>query len=148
MDKEEKSHFVEEVMQKNVISIDSISSVKDAAIMMMDTSVGCLVVTNGKTPIGMVTERDLARRVISRDLPSNIPISEVMSSPLIKGKQDYTLWEIAQLMKTNSIHRIPIEKDDQLVGILTSTDLVKTFCLASGNEICKITENILYRILN
>lgn len=71
-----------------------------------------------------------------------------MSSPLIKGKPDYNLWEIAQLMKTNLIHRIPIEKDDQLVGIITSTDLVRTYCLASGTEICKITENILYRISN
>lgn len=71
---EEKRHFVDKVMQKNVISIDSISSVKDAATMMMDANVGCLVVTDGKTPIGMVTERDLARRVLVRDLPSNTPI--------------------------------------------------------------------------
>ena len=145
---EEKRYFVNEVMQQNVISIDSTSSVKDAATMMKDTNVGCLVVTDGKTPIGMVTERDLTRRVIVRDLPSSTPISEVMSAPVVKANPDYSLWEIAQLMKTNSIHKIPIEKDDQLVGIITSTDLVRVFCLASGNEICKITENILYRTSN
>jgi len=140
-----KTSFVEEVMQKNVISIDSTSSVKDAATLMTDAKVGCVVVTKNNAPVGIITERDLVRRVISADKPSSVLVSVVMSSPLIIAKPDYNLYELAQIMKTKGIHRIPVEKDNQLVGIVTSTDIVRIHCLATGPEICKITEQIVSR---
>jgi len=143
---EGKGHFVEEVMTKNVISIDSSLTVKDAAQMMTDAKVGCLVVTKDNAPAGMLTERDLVRRVISIDKPSSTPISEIMSTPLITNKPDYNLWELAQIMKTKKIHKIPVEKDNRLVGIITATDIVRLHSLATGSEICKITEQVLMRI--
>jgi len=143
---EGKGHFVEEVMTKNVISIDSSLTVKDAAQMMTDAKVGCLVVTKDNAPAGMLTERDLVRRVISIDKPSSTPVSEIMSTPLITAKPDYNLWELAQTMKTKKIHKIPVEKDNRLVGIITATDIVRLHSLASGLEICKITEQVLMRI--
>ncbi|MFQ5573138.1 MAG: cyclic nucleotide-binding/CBS domain-containing protein [Nitrosopumilaceae archaeon] len=142
---QEKTSFVNEVMQKNVISIDITSSVKDAATIMTDAKVGCVVVTKNNAPVGIITERDLVRRVISADKPSSVLVSDVMSSPLITAKPDYNLWELTQLMKTKSLHRIPVEKDNQLVGIVTSTDIVRIHCLATGPEICKITEQIISR---
>jgi len=143
---EGEGHFVEEVMTKNVISIDSSLTVKDAAIMMTDAKVGCLVVTKDNAPVGMLTERDLVRRVISIDKPSSTPVSEIMSTPLIIAKPDYNLWELAQTMKTKKIHKIPVEKDNRLVGIITATDIVRLHSLATGSEICKITEQVLMRI--
>jgi len=143
---EGEGHFVEDVMTKNVISIDSSLTVKDAAKMMTDAKVGCLVVTKDNAPAGMLTERDLVRRVISIDKPSSTPVSEVMSTPLITAKPDYNLWELAQTMKTKKIHKIPIEKDNRLVGIITATDIVRLHSLATGSEICKITEQVLMRI--
>jgi len=142
---QEKTSFVNEIMQKNVISIDSTSSVKDAATIMADAKVGCVVVTKNNVPVGIITERDLVRRVISEDKPSSVLVSDVMSSPLIIAKPDYNLYELAQIMKTKGIHRIPVEKDNQLVGIVTSTDIVRIHCLATGPEICKITEQIVSR---
>ncbi len=143
---EGEGHFVEDVMTKNVISIDSSLTVKDAAIMMTDAKVGCLVVTKDNSPAGMLTERDLVRRVISIDKPSSTPVSEIMSTPLITAKPDYSLWELAQIMKTKKIHKIPIEKDNRLVGMITATDIVRLHSLASGSEICKITEQVLMRV--
>ena len=143
---EGEGHFVEDIMQKNVIAADSSSTVQDVAIMMTDTHVGCVIITDGSSPIGIVTERDMVQRVISKDLPLSTLVSEIMSTKLITAKLDYTLWELAQLMKTNSIHKIPVEKDGNLVGMITATDLVKANSLASGTEIGKITEQILIRI--
>jgi len=113
---------------------------------MTDAHVGCVIITNGSSPIGIVTERDIVQRVVSTDLPSSTSVSEIMSTQLITAKPDYTLWELAQLMKTNSIHKMPVEKDGNLVGMITATDLVKANSLASGTEIAKITEQILARI--
>jgi len=143
---EGEGHFVENVMQKNVITVDSSATIKDAATMMTDAHVGCVVVTDGKSPIGIVTERDIVRRVASKDLPLSTIVSEIMTTPLITAKPDYTLWELAQLMKTKSIHKIPVEKDGNLVGMITATDLVKLNSLASGSEISRITESILSRV--
>ncbi len=143
---EGEGHFVENVMQKNVITINSSATIKDAVTMMVDAHVGCVVVSDGKSPIGIVTERDIVRRVASKDLPLSTTVSEIMSTPLITAKPDFTLWELAQLMKTKSIHKIPIEKDGNLVGIITATDLVKLNSLASGSEISRITESILSRV--
>jgi len=143
---EGEGHFVEDVMQKNVIAIDSSMSTKDAANMMTDAKVGCLVVTKNNAPVGIITERDLVRRVIATDKLTSTIVSEIMSTPLITAKPDYTLWELAQMMKTKSIHKIPIEKDNRLVGMITATDIVKLHSLASSSEICKITEQILVRI--
>jgi len=143
---EGEGHFVENVMHKNVIAVDSSATIKDAAIMMTDAHVGCVVVTDGKSPIGIVTERDIVRRVASKDLPLSTTVSKIMTTPLITAKPDYTLWELAQLMKTKSLHKMPVEKDGHLVGMITATDLVKLNCLATGSEISKITESILARI--
>ncbi len=145
---ESEGHFVENVMQKNVIAVDSSVTIKDAATMMTDAHVGCVVITDGTSPIGIVTERDIVQRVASKDLPLSTKVSEIMSSPLITAKPDYTLWELAQIMKTKSIHKIPVEKDGNLVGMITATDFVKWNSLASGTEIGKITEQILSRVSN
>ena len=145
---EGEGNFVENVMQKNVIAVDSSTTIKDAATMMTDAHVGCVAITDGKSPIGIVTERDIVQRVVSKDLPSSTKVSEIMTAPLITAKPDYTLWELAKLMKTNSIHKMPVEKDGNLVGMITATDLVKLNCLASGTEISKITEQILARNSN
>jgi len=145
---EGEGHFVENVMQKNVIAVDSSVTIKDTATIMTDAHVGCVIITDGNSPIGIVTERDIVQRVASRDLPLSTKVSEIMTTPLITAKPDYTLWELAQKMKTNSIHKIPIEKDGNLVGIITATDFVKWVSLGSGTEIGKITEQILARISN
>jgi len=141
-----ESHLVEDLMQKNVIAVDFSVSIKDAATMMTDANVGCVIITDGTSPIGIVTERDIVQRVISKDLPLSTLVSRIMSTKLITAKPDYTFWELAQLMKTNSIHKMPVEKDGNLVGIVTATDLVRANSLASGTEIGKITEQILTKI--
>ena len=145
---EGEGHFVEDIMQKNVIAVDSSATIKDAAVMMTDSHVGCVIITDGHSPIGIVTERDIVQRVVSENLPLSTSVSEIMSTKLITAKSDFTLWELAQLMKTNSIHKLPVEKDGNLVGMITATDLVKANSLASGTEISKITEQILLRIKN
>ena len=53
--------FVKDVMKKSIVSIDSAMTVKDAAIMMADANVGCIVITRGNAPIGILTERDFVK---------------------------------------------------------------------------------------
>jgi len=137
--------FVSDIMKKNVISIDSSMTVQDAAKMMDDASIGAIVVLENGIAIGIITERDLTRRVIAKGKPLTTNIKEVMSSPLIVINPDDSVWEAAQLMKTRKIHRIPAVKNNQLVGMITTSDIVKLCSIGSDSEMRNIVDQILLR---
>ena len=140
--------FVKDVMRKNVVSIDSEMSVKDAAIMMTDTNVGCVVVTRGNAPIGIITERDFVKRIVSQEKSFSTKVSDVMSFPLITVDSDDTVWEAAEKMKSNNIHKAPVQVDGKLAGIITATDLVKICSVGSDSEMRSIADAILIRMKN
>ena len=140
--------FVKDVMRKNVISIDSSMTVKDAAIMMADTNVGCVVITRGNAPIGILTERDFVKRIVSEDRDLSTPLADVMSFPLIAINSENTVWEAAEIMKRNKIHKAPVEDQGKLVGIITTTDIVKLCSMGSDSEMRHIADAILIRLQN
>jgi CBS domain-containing protein len=133
-------------MKKNVISIDSSMTVNDAAKMMDDASIGAIVVLENGIAIGIITERDLVRRIIAKEKPLSTNVKAAMSSPLIVINPDDTVWELAQLMKTRRIHRVPAVKDSRLVGMVTTSDVVKLCSVGSDDEMNRITEQILLRM--
>lgn len=138
--------FVRNIMKKNVISIDSSMTVSDAAKMMDDASIGAIVVLENGIAIGIITERDLVRRIIAKGKPLPTNVKEAMSSPLIVINPDDTVWELAQLMKIRRIHRVPVVKDNRLVGMVTTSDVVRLCSVGSDDEMNKITEQILLRM--
>ncbi len=138
--------LVHDIMKKNVISIDSSMTVGDAAKMMDDASIGAIVVLENGIAIGIITERDLVRRIIAKGKPLSTNVKEAMSSPLIVINPDDSVWELAQLMKTRRIHRVPAVKDNRLVGMVTTSDIVRLCSVGSDDEMNKITEQILLRM--
>ena len=135
-------------MRKNVISIDSSMTVKDAATMMADTDVGCVVITRGNAPIGILTERDFVKRIVSKEMDLATPLADVMSFPLITVDTEDTVWEAAEVMKKNKIHKVPVEDQGKLIGIMTATDLVNICSLGSDSEMAHICDAILIRLKN
>lgn len=138
--------FVKDIMQPNVISIDCAMNVKDAATMMTDANVGCIIVTKENVPVGILTERDFVSRVVSKDLPLSTSVLDIMSAPLIKISPDETVWELALLMKTKGIHKVAVQKDNELAGIITTTDIANICSLGSDSEMRQICDQILSRI--
>lgn len=138
--------LVRDIMKKNVISIDSSMTVNDAAKMMDDASIGAIVVLENGIAIGIITERDLVRRIIAKEKPLSTNVKAAMSSPLIVINPDDTVWELAQLMKTRRIHRVPAVKDSRLVGMVTTSDVVRLCSVGSDDEMNRITEQILLRM--
>ncbi|MEM3172087.1 MAG: CBS domain-containing protein, partial [Candidatus Nitrosotenuis sp.] len=138
--------LVNEIMKKNVISIDSSMTVQDAAKMMDDASIGAIVVLEKGIAVGIITERDIVRRIVSKGKPLSTNVKEAMSSPLIVINPDDSVWELAQLMKARKIHRVPAVKDNRLVGIVTTSDIVRLCSVGSDSEMTKITEQILLRM--
>ena len=138
--------FVKDVMIDNVAALDSSSMIKDAAKLMDDKNIGCIIVTREELPIGILTERDFVRRIASTEKPLTSPIEEVMSSPLISIDPDETVWEAAEKMKTNNIHKLPVLQDKKIIGIITTSDLVEICSVGSDSEMRKICDDILTRM--
>ena len=121
-------------MTKDVVSIDINDSVFKAAELMSSNQLGCLVVVDGEMPVGIVTERDIVRRVVAKRLPLNTKINAVMSKSLITVDPDASLKEAARLMSANKIRRLPVSKDNKLVGIVVAADFVRNLGKKSVSE--------------
>lgn len=125
---------VKDIMTKNVISIAVDNSVFEAAEFMSSNRVGCLVILDKEVPIGIVTERDIVRRVVAKKLPVYTKISEIMSKSLITIGPDASLKEAARVMSSNKIRRLPVLKQNRLVGIVVASDFVRNLGKKSVSE--------------
>lgn len=138
--------FVKDVMISNVAALDSSSMIKGAAKLMDEKNIGCVIVTENNMPIGILTERDFVKRIASKEKPLASPLKEVMSSPLISIDPDETVWEAAEEMKVNNIHKLPVIKENKITGIITTSDLVEICSVGSDSEMRRICDEILTRM--
>ena len=138
--------FVKDVMISDLAQLDASTTINEAAKMMDQRNIGCIIVTKDNSPIGIVTERDFVKRVAANETPLSLSIDKVMSSPLIAIGPDETVWEAAQIMKTKNIHKLPVKQDNQIIGIVTTTDLVKICSVGSDSEMRRICDQILTRM--
>ena len=142
------STFVNQVMSKNVLTVDKSTSLQDTAEHMRKLEIGCVIITDDAKPIGIVTERDFVTKVAAEGRPLFSEICEVMSSPLITIDPEETIWEASEMMKKKGIHKLPVKENDQIVGIVTTTDIVKISSLGSDSEMRRICDQILLRMKN
>lgn len=117
---------VEDVMVKEVITIDEKSTIKEAADVMNRFEIGCLIVTKNRKAVGILTERDLLTRVVSETKnPRKTKVETVMSKPLIVVEPDMDLEEAAKLMFKLKIKKLPVVESGRLMGLVTLTDLAR-----------------------
>lgn len=140
------STFVKDVMISDLTTLDVSTSIRDAAKLMDKKDIGCIIVTKNQLPIGILTERDFVKRIAAKEKSLTASLEEVMSSPLIEIDPNETVWEAAQIMKTNNIHKLPVKQDNQIIGIVTTTDLVKICSIGSDSEMRKICDQIITRM--
>jgi len=140
------STFVNDVMSKNMLTVDKSISLQEAAQKMSKLNNGCVIVTDKNKPVGIVTERDFVTRIASEGRPLFTEIYEVMSSPLITISPEETIWEASEMMKERSIHKLPVKENGQIIGIITTTDIVKISSVGSDSEMRRICDQILMRM--
>ncbi|MEM1507178.1 MAG: CBS domain-containing protein [Candidatus Bathyarchaeia archaeon] len=118
--------LVKDVMTSPVITVKENSRADEAAKLMRDNNIGCVIVsTEDGKPIGIITERDLVIRVVAEDIqPSNVTAREIMSTPLITIDADKTINEAAKEMNRHNIRRLAVMYKGQLVGIISSKDIL------------------------
>jgi signal-transduction protein with cAMP-binding, CBS, and nucleotidyltransferase domain len=115
---------IEDLARSDVVTADPDTPVTDLAATMDEENVGSVVITSGDTPVGIVTDRDLAVRVLGRNVDPDEQVAEdVMTGDLCTADRTAGFYEAASLMAENGIRRLPICEGDSLVGIITGDDL-------------------------
>jgi len=117
---------VEDVMSSPVVTIRETDTVLAASKLMKKNEIGCVVVvdSNGK-PLGLMTERDVVRRVAALDLlPSKIQAVKAMTKPPATVDVTADVTEAAKKMRELKIRRLVVLQEGKLKGIITSNDIV------------------------
>jgi len=117
----------EDVMITKVAIIDENVSVKKAAEIMGQIDMGAIIVTaEGKTK-GILTERDILKRIVAEGKDANkIKVKNIMSSPLITINPKTTLKEAAHIMFEKKIKNLPVSLENRLIGLVNLHDICKS----------------------
>ena len=117
---------VRDIMQKNVITIESEKKSLDAAIMLKEKEISFLVVVNESKPVGIVSERDIIRKIVANNKDAAVTSLEAIMSKKFKWVETNSSIESAvQKMLNNNIRRLVVLENDKLAGVITQTDLTE-----------------------
>ena len=115
---------VNKIMTTNVPTLGKEATIEEAAKLIAKTQNSCIVIVENKKPIGIVTELDFVRNVISKGRKLSSPISEIMASPLTFMTPSMKLDEALKIVDTKKFRRYPIVENEQLIGLVTKKDVV------------------------
>jgi CBS domain-containing protein len=115
---------VRDTMTANPLSIETSASVVEAARLMRQEHIGSLPVVKGGQLVGMITDRDLALRVVAEGAePGSVTVGEVASHDTVTAQPDQDLDEALRLMAHHQVRRLPVAEGGRLVGILAQADI-------------------------
>jgi CBS domain-containing protein len=134
-----------EAKGRNVYSISPDARVFDALKLMADKSVGALIVIEGGRIVGILSERDYARKVILHGKSSHdLEVREIMTSRVIAVQPGQTVEECMALMTEKRIRHLPVTEGERLIGVLSIGDLVKEV-IAEQRQTIEQLESYIHR---
>ena len=117
---------VSEVISREVELVSPQDSVQDAARRMKDGDVGALPVGDADKLIGMITDRDIAVRVVAEGRGAETPVSEAMTGDVVAVREEDSIEDAADQMADAQVRRLPVVGGDgQLVGIISLADIAR-----------------------
>ncbi len=132
---------VKEIMRSNPVTVSDGATVLQAAKAMEKQDASCVFVKSKKGIVGIVTERDIARRVVGKgSTPSKVKVQSVMTSPMIVVSPDAKVEVALDMMTKNKVRLLPVidEKGD-LAGLVSVSDIAKALAEKSGYTSSLIT---------
>ncbi len=111
---------------KTIYTTTPTASVFDAVKLMAEKNIGALIVMEGKTVVGLITERDYARKIVLMARSSReTPVRDIMTSQVIYVRSDQTAEECMALITEKRLRHLPVMDNGKLIGLISIGDLVK-----------------------
>lgn len=117
---------ITDIARSAVVTADPDTSAVSLAETLEGNNVGSVVITEGSTPVGIVTDRDIALAVVGagRD-PTGTTAADIMTEDLLTAEADAGTFELCSTMCDNAVRRMPVVDDGELVGIVTLDDMLQ-----------------------
>ena len=134
--------IVRDIMAKNIKTVKPDDTVHAAVLKMNKFDIGSVIVVSSGRPVGIITETNVMRRIVEPRMdPATVWTKDIMSSPLITIDENAAVEEAAKIMATKRINRLPVIKGDKLVGLISSSDIVKASPTQLGilDELLKVS---------
>lgn len=133
-----------EAKSTKLVSIGPDSRVFDALKLMAEREIGALVVVDGGKLVGIMSERDYARKVILLGKSSQeIPVREIMTDKVLTVRPSQTVEECMALMTDKRVRHLPVVEGERLIGVVSIGDLVKEM-IADREETIKQLESYIH----
>lgn len=117
--------FVKDFMRRNILTSTASTSIQQAAQLMSKAGNSALLITDGEQLRGLVTDKDLRNRCLAKGLAAQTPISDIMTRAVHHIAPQTRLDEALLLMSQQNIHHLPVQEAGKLVGLITSTDILR-----------------------
>ena len=117
--------IIKDFMSTPVLSVDIKTSVAEAAKIMRDKHISCLLVNEKEDFVGLITTTDLVKKVMAEELnPKTTKVQSIMSNPVISLNHYLTRSDANILMQRNKIKHLPVTDQKRVVGIITPKDML------------------------
>ena len=118
--------IVRDIMAKNIKTVKPDDTVHAAVLKMNKFDIGSVIVVSSGRPVGIITETNVMQRIVEPRMdPATVWTKDIMSSPLTTIDENAAVEEAAKIMATKKINRLPVIKGNKLVGLISSSDIVK-----------------------
>lgn len=137
---------VKEIMNPNVVSLDPNATLKQASELMAQQKIGSIVIIDKNNPVGIITERDFATKILLKPYSAETKVSEVMSSPVIHISSNQSVSDVIDLMANKEIRKVPVIDDGNLIGIITGTEFLRLFVQATDEDMQQVYQQYVKRV--
>jgi CBS domain-containing protein len=120
------SQKLKNIMVENVRTAGLWDTAQEIAVLMNKHQIGCVIIVDEEQPVGIVTERDIMKRVVSKGIaPDSLKAVDIMSKPLITATPNMPAGDATKVMLKWNIKKLPVAEEGRLVGVVTLTDLLR-----------------------
>jgi CBS domain-containing protein len=120
---------VKDILQEKGTQVYAVSpdaNVYEALQLMADKNVGALMVMEGDRVVGLISERDYARKIVLKGkFSKDVPVHEIMTADIVRIGPDRDVENCMELMTDKRIRHLPVFENDRLIGIISIGDIVK-----------------------